>query len=77
MAMWSIASTIRGEGAFNMGGAVDRNVVSALNYRFRVAFLGAPSPGARAFHARTPTSPRARESSDRHGDAEYRQWRSG
>jgi hypothetical protein len=32
----------------------------ALNHRCRVAFLSAPSPGARAFHARTPTSPRTR-----------------
>ena len=43
-----------------MGGASDKKVVGVLNHRCCVVFLGAPSPGARAFHARTPTSPRAR-----------------
>jgi hypothetical protein len=43
----------RVRGPLSMGGARDRNVVGALNHRCRVAFSGAPSPGARAFHART------------------------
>ena len=56
----SDCGAIRVRGRFSVGGARDRNVVGALIHRFRVAFLGAPSPGARAFHARTLTSPRAR-----------------
>jgi hypothetical protein len=51
---------IRVRGRLGMGRAGDKKVIDALNHRCRVVFLGAPSPGARAFHARTPTSPRTR-----------------
>jgi hypothetical protein len=51
---------IRVRGRLRMGGASDKKAVGVLNHRRRVVFLGAPSPGAHAFHARTPTSPRAR-----------------
>ena len=42
-----------------MGGASDKKVVGVLDHRCRVVFLGAPSPGARAFHARDSGPPRA------------------
>ena len=58
--MRSIVGVIRVRGRLRMGGAGDKEVIDSLNHRCRVAFLGAPSPGARALHARTPTSPRAR-----------------
>jgi hypothetical protein len=60
MGMRSIASAIRVRGRVSMGGARDKSIVDALNHRCRVVFSGAPSPGVRAFHAGTPTSPRAR-----------------
>ena len=60
MTMRSIVIAIRVRGHLRMGGASDRDIKSPSNHRCRVSFLGAPSPGVRALHARTPTSPRAR-----------------
>jgi len=59
-AMRSIVGVIRVRGRLRMGGAGDKEVIDSLNHRCRVVFLGAPSPGVRALHARTPTSPRTR-----------------
>src|SRR5450756_600159 len=58
--MRSIVGAFRVRGRLRVGGASDEKVIDALNHRCRVVFLSAPSPGARAFHARTPTSPRTR-----------------
>src|SRR4051794_26362703 len=59
MTMRSIGVAIRVRGRFHKGGVGDKSIVDALNHRCRIAFSDAPSPGARAYHARAPTSPRS------------------
>src|SRR4051812_31872777 len=46
----------RVRGHLRVGGVTDRDITIAFNHRLRVVFSGAPSPGVRTLHVRTPSS---------------------